>query len=287
MESSKLIFKTLHFIISNMAIIFALVWIIRRMIIRRKEIIANKLEKIPYSGFQIFGIIGILFILLPISWSVGKMLLHGVEILAILLVGWIELPNPISRIIQTAFFIATQFFLFLAIYLVCESMWPKRYKAGSKKLEDLNKIIIERYIEKKQKESSRSSIIKNPKFRLGFLVFILLFLVLFVVYSPGFFAYRSITFCTKAESDAHVIAAHVVDYLSDPNHTTIPTFEQLRNWKKFTLSGKNTAKISSADPNGPIIITVKDGSGKCRMVYQNARPNWDGNGVYKLTIAKP
>jgi Tfp pilus assembly protein PilE len=90
--------------------------------------------------------------------------------------------------------------------------------------------------------------------------------------------------CMIVENDANAISAAIADYFSDPNHTATPTFDQLKNWKSVTLSGKNTATITGADPNISITITVTDGSGRCSKDYQNASADWDGNGVYTLNI---
>ena len=110
-----------------LAILFTIVWIIRRRKIRRKEIKAKNLEKRPYTTLQIFGIIGILVFILPIFWAVGAMLQKGLYILAILLFGWVELPKTISMIPKTIYFLSTMFLLFSGVYHVCEMMWPKRY----------------------------------------------------------------------------------------------------------------------------------------------------------------
>jgi len=93
--------------------------------------------------------------------------------------------------------------------------------------------------------------------------------------------------CQSTEWDAKKIETLIADYFAIPIHTTVPNFDQLSKWSSVTLSGKNTATIIGTDPYEPIIIMVKDGSGKCPVPYQQAVPDWDGNGVYKLTMSPP
>jgi hypothetical protein len=87
---------------------------------------SQEVRKKPYTIAQVFGIIGILFFILPVFRAVGIMLQKGLYFLAILFSGWIALPKTISIIIKTTFFVST-FFLFSGVYLVCEMIWPKRY----------------------------------------------------------------------------------------------------------------------------------------------------------------
>jgi Tfp pilus assembly protein PilE len=129
---------------------------------------------------------------------------------------------------------------------------------------------------------------KVKKTRGCFLVFGALFVsfLLVSIYLPSYISYREMTFCTKAESDANAVAAAIADYFSDPNHTATPTLDQLKNWTSVTLSGKNTATVTGADPNVHITITVTDASGKCPADYQAASDDWDGNNVYILTLTQ-
>jgi len=141
----------------------------------------------------------------------------------------------------------------------------------------------ERYTEKKKSSYGRS---KNPtkksENRLGCFLIIIGVIVFILVYFGGFLDYRAKRFCTKAESDAKVVASALIDYFSEPYHKTTPTFDQLRKWTSVALSGENTATITGTDPNH-ILIMVTDGSGRCPVAYQEAETGWDGNGVYKFT----
>jgi len=123
--------------------------------------------------------------------------------------------------------------------------------------------MIERHTEKKKPSKGRSpNPDKYPTICLACLIIILVGLVFFVLVVPIFIAHRQVSYCHKAESDAKVIAAHIVEYLSVNSQTAIPTLKQLRNWKNLALSGKNKVTITGTNPNEPIIITVTDGSGK-------------------------
>lgn len=92
--------------------------------------------------------------------------------------------------------------------------------------------------------------------------------------------------CTTVESDANAIDSAIADYFADPLHIYTPALGDLNNGNGVTLTGKNTATITGADPNVNITITVTDASGRCPKAYQNASPDWDGNGVYTLTITQ-
>ena len=134
MESSPLISPTMDILIFPLALIFFIVWIVRRRKKRNEKIKANGLVKKPYTTSQIFGIIGILVFMLPISWIVVVMLQKGLYLLFILLFGWIKL-QIISTILKTIFFVSTTFLMFTGVYLVCEFIWPNRYLAEIKSID--------------------------------------------------------------------------------------------------------------------------------------------------------
>jgi len=127
MDSTLFISPTMDIIIFPLTILFFIAWIIRRRIIRRKRIIVDKLEKRPYTISQIFGIIGILFFILPIFYVVGVMLQRGLYILYILLFGSVKSPNTVDMTIKTIFYVLTTFLIYTGVYIVCEMMWPKRF----------------------------------------------------------------------------------------------------------------------------------------------------------------
>ena len=126
MESTPLISPTMDILILPLALTFFIIWIVRRRKKRNAEIKANGLVKKPYTTSQIFGIIGILVFMLPISWIVVIMLQKGLYLLFILLFGWVKLAVIIIPM-KAIFFVSTTFLLFASVYLVCEFMWPKRY----------------------------------------------------------------------------------------------------------------------------------------------------------------
>jgi len=130
MESQPLISPTMDMHILPLALIFFIVWVVRRRIKRKKEIKTNRLVKRPYTTYQTLGILGILLFLLPIFWVVGVMLQKGLLLLFILLFGWIKIPILIT-LLKAIFFISTSFLLFVCVYLVCALIWPNRYIAGA------------------------------------------------------------------------------------------------------------------------------------------------------------
>ena len=144
MESHPIIPPVMSLPILLLALTFFIIWIVRRRKKRNEEINASGLVKKPYTTSQIFGIIGILVFMLPISWIVVVMLQKGLYLLFILFFGWIKL-QIISTILKSIFFVSTFFLMFAGIYLVCEFIWPKRF---------INKEQIETLNEKSQMKSS-------------------------------------------------------------------------------------------------------------------------------------
>jgi hypothetical protein len=118
----------------------------------------------------------------------------------------------------------------------------------------------------------------------GLVLFVILILV--GIRIPSIISYREKTHCIQAESDANAVASAIADYFAYPGRIYTPAFGDLNNGNGVTLSGKNTATITGADPNVLITITVTDASGKCPVDYQYTSPDWDGNGVYTLTITQ-
>ena len=91
----------------------------------------------------------------------------------------------------------------------------------------------------------------------GFWIFILFVIfILVAIKIPSYISYREKSFCTQAESDANTVASAIADYFSDPSHTATPTFNQLKNWTSVTLSRKNTATITGADPIGMVMVST-------------------------------
>jgi hypothetical protein len=105
---------------------------IAMIVIRRKKIknhiIYNNLEKTNYSKSQLFGIVGIIFFIFPIFWIVGVMLQKGAFVLLILILGIFNPPAIVSMIAKSVVMFTTMVFLFLGVYIVCDFMWPNRYK---------------------------------------------------------------------------------------------------------------------------------------------------------------
>jgi len=100
--------------------------------------------------------------------------------------------------------------------------------------------------------------------------------ILAAIAIPNFIEYRNKSFCSRAESDANVVAAALSDYFSIPSHTSVPAF----NWTNLVaptdgdgivdvaLSGNNSATVSNDVQN--IVITVTDASGRCPAKYMTS-----------------
>jgi len=102
--------------------------------------------------------------------------------------------------------------------------------------------------------------------------------ILAAIAIPNFISYRNKAYCGRAESDANNIAAAIADYFAIP--TNVSLAGGMASLGNPSLSGNNTATITSADPNAGITITVTDGSGRCPADYQAAIAEWDGNNVF-------
>ncbi len=107
--------------------------------------------------------------------------------------------------------------------------------------------------------------------------------ILAAIAIPNFIAYRNKSFCSQAESDAKNMLASVADYFAEPEHTSLPDLDDLSG---FEFSGMDTDRNTgglSGDPNGTIVSTVTDISGRCprggqytsSMPADSANDGWD------------
>lgn len=103
--------------------------------------------------------------------------------------------------------------------------------------------------------------------------------ILAAIAIPNFISYRNKSFCSRAESDASSIAGAIANYFAVASRVSAPSLTDLG----ISLSGNNTATITSDDPNVSITITVTDGSTRCPGDYQSGTPGWAG-GVYTRVI---
>ena len=99
--------------------------------------------------------------------------------------------------------------------------------------------------------------------------------------------HRNEVYCTIAEADAQSIAAVVADYLSNPEHITVPTINGDSKYLGYTLNnrkGQNIAWVSgTVQPEFAVTIVVKDASGKCPTDYQEINRGWN-SGKFTLNM---
>ena len=84
--------------------------------------------------------------------------------------------------------------------------------------------------------------------------------ILAAIAIPNFIAYRNKAYCSSVESDVSNTTAAISDYFSEPNHTTIPGFSDLRG---IQLSANTTSLSISGNANQTIAVQASDGSGRC------------------------
>ena len=109
----------------------------------------------------------------------------------------------------------------------------------------------------------------------GLIVAILILLYLAMVI-PSIPRYRPKSFCSRAEADAHNIAAAMSEYYAGtkdsgivPSQIDVEKLVDLKNPWKLTRCGDN------------YYIHVIDRTGKCPAEYQNADVGWNAN-IYTL-----
>jgi len=97
--------------------------------------------------------------------------------------------------------------------------------------------------------------------------------------------YRSKSYCTAVENDAHAIIATLIDYFAIPAHNELILPVDLTPANSYSangitypvLSNQNTARLEGNVDD--ITIHVTDVSSRCPNNYQQAIMEWSG-GVY-------
>jgi prepilin-type N-terminal cleavage/methylation domain-containing protein len=92
--------------------------------------------------------------------------------------------------------------------------------------------------------------------------------ILAAIAIPNFIAYRNKAFCTAVETDADTIVAEISDYFAVPSNVSLSN--GMISLGNPSLSGNNTATITTTDPNVNITITITDVSSRCPLDYQAA-----------------
>ena len=99
-------------------------WIYRR---RKKNNLNRTKAQGSYTTTQIFGILGIIFFMFPMFWTIITQLVKGIFVLLILLCGFLHFPDTLESIVIFLYQMASIFFTIIGSYLVCEFMWPKKH----------------------------------------------------------------------------------------------------------------------------------------------------------------
>jgi prepilin-type N-terminal cleavage/methylation domain-containing protein len=89
---------------------------------------------------------------------------------------------------------------------------------------------------------------------------------------PHYMAHRNKALCAEVEDDARNTLAAINEYFSEPEHTMIPGWADIRGFNPG--NGIANVTIQATDPNSLIQVTVNDGSGRCprQTQYQASMP---------------
>jgi prepilin-type N-terminal cleavage/methylation domain-containing protein len=92
--------------------------------------------------------------------------------------------------------------------------------------------------------------------------------ILAAIAIPNFIAYRDKAFCGQGEHDAQNTLASLSSYYADPDHTGVPTIDQLISLEDLSINNSGNVTLGGS-ATGVMIVTVTDGSGRCprRNVY--------------------
>ena len=85
--------------------------------------------------------------------------------------------------------------------------------------------------------------------------------ILAAIAIPNFLRYRDKAYCSKSETDAQNIQAAMSSYFADPDHTQIPSLDDMTTLEELVLNNPNSITISTAG-NGAV-ISVGDDAGRC------------------------
>lgn len=104
--------------------LLAILWIFKRRSDRKKGLVHA--SKGRYSTLQIFGIVGILFFLLPIFYTAISYLNKGALILILFVFGLVHVPKLLVTLIMYVLIPAAFFINIAGSYMLCEYIWPKK-----------------------------------------------------------------------------------------------------------------------------------------------------------------
>ena len=86
--------------------------------------------------------------------------------------------------------------------------------------------------------------------------------ILAAIAIPNFIAYRDKAFCGQAEHDAQNTLAALSSYYADPDHTGIPTIDDLMTLEDLSINNSGNVTLGGS-ATGIMIVTVTDTSGRC------------------------
>ena len=94
--------------------------------------------------------------------------------------------------------------------------------------------------------------------------------ILAAVALPNFIAYRNKAFCGHAEADGSNLQASMAAYFSEPEHTLIPSPQDLIRTEQLALNnGQNSVSFTGFeagegyDPEYELWLSITDSSGRC------------------------
>ena len=96
--------------------------------------------------------------------------------------------------------------------------------------------------------------------------------ILAAIAIPNFLRYRDKAFCARSETDAQNVIAAMSSYFADPDHTQIPTLDDLTSIEELVLN--NTSEISITASGNGAIIWVGDDAERCPYVAAEDEVYW-------------
>ena len=100
---------------------------------------------------------------------------------------------------------------------------------------------------------------------------------------PNFIAYRDKAFCSQAEQNAKNTLTALSAYYANPNHTGMPSSDDLVNFEGLSLNYSTTSVALTGSVTGTIMVIVTDESNRCprgnvfRLSMGGAAGNWSTN----------
>jgi prepilin-type N-terminal cleavage/methylation domain-containing protein len=87
--------------------------------------------------------------------------------------------------------------------------------------------------------------------------------ILAAIAIPNFIAYRDKSYCGQSEHDAQNTLAALSSYYADPDHTGVPSIQDLIDFEDLSLNN-DTANVNlSGNVTGIMTVIVTDGSSRC------------------------